>query len=190
VGISLLSATAVILWLGTSGALPILRLPDIGVQHWRFDTIGREMEAGTGSGGTRLRLIQGGLTVALDSRLLGVGPGNAEHFLRQLPGLERVYNLHNWWLEVLVNGGILVFIGYVCFYAALLYGLFRVASTAKNEMLAFAATALLAALVGYTVGALSPSSAIHFTPMWIHFGLGLAVINLSRKGTPAGHPAP
>jgi teichuronic acid biosynthesis protein TuaE len=179
-GIALVCAVVFATYLGMQGALPGFRLPDIGVQHWRFDTLSAEIEGGTGSGGTRLKLISGGLAAALDSRLLGVGPGNAEFHLRQMPGLETVYNLHNWWLEVLVNGGFLVFVGYLLFYAALVWGLFRVAVTTKQALLAFTATALLAALAGYTFGALSPSSAIHFTPMWIHFGLSMAVINLHR----------
>jgi O-antigen ligase len=97
-----------------------------------------------------------------------------------MSGLETVYNLHNWWLEVLVNGGLLVFVGYLLFYAGLVWGLFRVALTTERALIAFAAAALLAALAGYTFGALSPSSAIHFTPMWIHFGLSMAVTNLHR----------
>jgi len=179
-GVVLITAVACTIYLGTISSLPILQPPEIGVQHWQFATLGAEMEAGVGSGGNRMQLLRGGLAVTLDSRLLGVGPGNADYHLRRIPGLETAYNLHNWWLEVLVNGGVLVFVGYVIFYASLLYALFRAATRSGDGLLAFTATALFAALIGYTLGALAPSSAIHFTPMWIHFGLGLAVINLYR----------
>jgi len=187
-GVALLFAVACFLFLGTSGELPLMRLPWLGVQHWRFDTLEAEIDEGSGSGGTRIRLIEGGVRISLDSHLLGVGPGNAEYHLRQIPGLERVYNLHNWWLEVLVNGGTLVFVGYLAFYAALLWGLFRVARDARDGLTALAATSLFAALVGYILGSLSPSSAIHFTPMWIHFGLSLAVTNLHRAREADGGP--
>ena len=180
-GLALLCAIAGILYLGASGQLPVLSLPWVGVQHWRFDTLEAEIEAGAGSGGTRIKLIEGGLAAIRDSRLLGVGPGNAEYHMRERPGLELVHNLHNWWLEVLVNGGLAVFLGYLVFYGALLWNLFRIAVGNADKLVAFASACLFAALVGYTVGSLSPSSAIHFTPMWIHFGLGLAVINLHRK---------
>jgi teichuronic acid biosynthesis protein TuaE len=180
-GIGLLCAVVCTGYLGMSGALPIVRLSEIGVQHWRFDTLGAEIEAQTGSGGTRIRLTEGGLALARASRLLGVGPGNAEYHLRHMPGLETVHNLHNWWLEVLVNGGIFIFVGYLSFYAYLVYNLFMVATKTKTMLIAWVASALFAALLGYTLGSLSPSSAIHFTPMWIHFGLSLAVINLNRK---------
>jgi teichuronic acid biosynthesis protein TuaE len=179
-GVALIAAVACTIYLGTIGGLPILQPPEIGVQHWQFATLGAEMEAGIGSGGNRMQLLRGGLAVTLDSRLLGVGPGNADYHLRRIPGLETAYSLHNWWLEVLVTGGVLVFVGYAIFYASLLYALFRAATRSGDGLLAFTATALFAALIGYTLGALAPSSAIHFTPMWIHFGLGLAVINLYR----------
>ena len=180
-GIALILAVSCTAFVGMRGGLPGAPLPAVGVQHWRFDTLGAEMGAGTGSGGTRIMLVEGGLDVAKSSRLLGVGPGNAENYLRQLPGLDSTYNLHNWWLEVLVDGGLLVFLGYLLFYAALLYGLFLAATRSGQTLLVFAASALSAALMGYILGSLSPSSAIHFTPMWIHFGLSMAVINLHRR---------
>jgi teichuronic acid biosynthesis protein TuaE len=186
-GLVLVGLVTCTLLLGTSGLLPVLSPPAIGVQHWRFDTLGDEIAAGTGSGGNRLNLIMGGLAALRGSHFLGVGPGNAEYHLSQMPVLTKVYNLHNWWMEVLVNGGIIVFLGYVVFYAGLLYCLVRVAITVKGRLLAFTATSLLAALLGYTFGALSPSSAIHFTPMWIHFGLSMAVINMHRKQSTDSH---
>ncbi len=180
-GLIILFGVALAICLGIRGSLPVLSVPEIGVQHWRFDTLGGEIAAGTGSGANRVKLITNGLTALRNSCLLGVGPGNAEYHLQRIAGTEAVYNLHNWWMEVLVNGGIFVFGGYLFFYAALLYNLFQVAVKAKSEILAYVGTSLFTALVGYTFGALSPSSAIHFTPMWIHFGLSLAVINLDRK---------
>jgi teichuronic acid biosynthesis protein TuaE len=180
-GIAVLFALAAELILGIQGLLPVFRLPDIGVQHWGFGTLGDEISTETGSGGSRVALIVNGLRVLLDSHLLGVGPGNAEYHLQRMPGTETVYNPHNWWMEVLVNGGIFVFAGYVIFYAGLLFNLFRIAVSEKDQNVAYVAAAILLALVGYTLGSLAPSSAIHFTPMWIHFGLGLAVINIHRK---------
>ena len=180
-GLIILFGAAWAVYLGISGSLPLLTLPETGIQHWRFDTLGSEIAAGAGSGGSRINLVTNGLTTLRDAYLLGVGPGNAEYHLQRMPGTEEVYNLHNWWMEILVNGGIPAFAGYLLFYAALLYKLFQVAVEAESGILAYAGTSLFAALVGYTFGAVSPSSAIHFTPMWIHFGLSLAVIDLYGK---------
>ncbi len=179
-GLIVLLGAVVAMCLGVRGLVPVLAVPDIGVQHWRFDTLASEVSAGAGSGGSRIALISDGLRALRDSYFLGVGPGNADHHLQHIGGLDRVYNLHNWWMEVLVNGGILVFVGYLLFYAALLGNLFVIAARTRRQVPAFVAASLFAALMGYVFGSLSPSSAIHFAPMWIHFGLSLAVINMER----------
>ncbi len=181
-GLIIMVAVALAAYLGTRGWLPVLSPPAIGQQHWRFGTLSSEIEAETGSGGNRIKLTMNGLQVLWNSHLLGVGPGNAEYHLQEMPGTELVYNLHNWWMEVLVNGGVLVFLGYLLFYAALVSKLFQVAVKAESDLLAYSATSLFAALIGYTFGGLAPSSAVHFTPMWIHFGLSLAVVNLHMSG--------
>lgn len=180
-GIMVLLVAGLAMYLPFGGPFTVLNLPEKGIEAWHIGTLLDQITAGTGSGGARISLITNGLTALVQSGLLGVGPGNAEYHVQRMPGTERIYRLHNWWMEVLVNGGIFVFGGYLIYYGALLYNLFQVTVKAENELLAYAGISLLAALVGYSVGALGPSSAIHFTPMWIHFGLALAVINLFRR---------
>jgi hypothetical protein len=47
----------------------------------------------------------------------------------------------------------------------------------------YLASGAFAALVGFTVGALGPSSSLSFAPMWTLFGLGLAVLALPADDT-------
>jgi len=42
------------------------------------------------------------------------------------------------------------------------------------------------ALLGFITGSLGPSTAIHFAPMWITFGLCLTTIVLARRAGPDG----
>ena len=37
------------------------------------------------------------------------------------------------------------------------------------------------ALIGWIVGSIGPSTAIHFAPMWIVFGLGMGALVLARR---------
>ncbi len=39
------------------------------------------------------------------------------------------------------------------------------------------------ALLGWTIGSVGPSSSVGFAPMWILYGLGLAVVSRSRLAT-------
>jgi hypothetical protein len=43
-------------------------------------------------------------------------------------------------------------------------------------------------LVGFVVGALGPSSAIHFAPMWITLGLGMLTLVLARASATDSPP--
>ena len=53
------------------------------------------------------------------------------------------------------------------------------------------------ALLGWTIGSVGPSSSVGFAPMWILYGLGLAVVSRSRLAAsgrareqePGGAPA-
>lgn len=140
-----------------------------------------QITTGIGSGANRVALIESGWKAVQDYHLLGVGAGNAEYHMLFFPETGRVQNLHNWWMEVLVNGGLIAFGLYLAFYSLLLFGLLRVVFTSSDRLLTYLSVTLFASLVGFAVGCTGPSSVIHFTPMWIHFGLALAVINVYQN---------
>lgn len=140
-----------------------------------------EITTGAGSGGNRAALIISGWRAVQSYHLLGVGAGNAEYHMPFFPETGQLQNLHNWWMEVLVNGGLIAFGLYLAFYSLLLLGLVRVVLTSSDRLLIYLSVTLLASLVGFAVGCAGPSSVIHFTPMWIHFGLALAVINVHQQ---------
>ena len=134
-------------------------------------------QQGVGSGATRLDLTRFAFTLTGRSYLLGVGPGNAEPRVKQLTGdPSDLGNLHDWWLEVLVDGGLPALVLYLVIYFGLAGAMFRVARRARVALTRYLAISVLVALVGYAVGCLGPSTAIGFAPMWILFGLALAVI--------------
>lgn len=139
-----------------------------------------QITTSTGSGGARMDLIKEGWVVLQRYHLMGVGPGNAEFHMRLSLETARLQNLHNWWMEVLVNGGIPAFLLYCSLYIWILYNLFRVALVSSEKLLTYLSISLLASLIAFSVGCAGPSSVIHFKPMWIHFGLAISVINVHR----------
>lgn len=142
----------------------------------RLASLVQSAQEGQGSGATRLDLLRDGLAVGMRYGFLGVGPGNAESLVTSGPVPVGVVNLHNWWLEVLVDGGLIAFILYVTFYVGLLLALLRVARRAHDTLYRYLAVGTFLALVGYVLGCLGPSTAISFAPMWILFGLALAIV--------------
>ena len=142
-----------------------------------LDTSAQKAQVTGGNSATaRFGLTHAGLRVAADYWFMGVGPGNAENQVRLQPGAPANFaNLHDWWLEVFVVGGAPGLIVYVLLYAALLTASFRVALRSTDRFTRVLGAATGIALIGYIVGSLGPSTVLSFTPMWILFGLAIAV---------------
>jgi O-antigen ligase len=154
------------------------------LRQFRLEGLISNLTANEGSGQIRVGLLDRGLELAGSSALLGHGPGQAEALvIAETQGIG-IGNLHNWWLEVYANGGLPGLGLQLVFCVALVIGLLgRVRDT--DPFVRYLASAAVAALVGLSVGALGPSSSMSFAPMWILFGLGLAILTLPT-GAQAG----
>ena len=142
--------------------------------------------AGQTSGGVRIGLTKAGLTVSRRYYFLGVGPGNAEPLVKALPSPPAAFaNLHDWWLEVFVDGGLPAFALYVLLYIGLLAVCLRVAKASRGSLddpfLAIIAAGTGLSLVGFIVGSLGPSTVVGFAPLWILFGLVFAVARRAHE---------
>jgi O-antigen ligase len=126
-------------------------------------------------------LLDDGLGMVAETNGLGVGAGNAETRVRALADFPGVANLHNWWLEVLVVGGLVGFALYLLFYLTLLRGQARAARRSADPLVRYMSLAGALSLVGWILGSLGPSTAIHFAPMWIMFGLGMGALVLAAR---------
>jgi O-antigen ligase len=151
------------------------------VTKFDFGILGQQLETREGSGGVRASLLSDGLELVGETDGLGVGAGNAESHVRSLANFPGVANLHNWWLEVLVNGGIVGFALYLLFYLTLLRRQIRAARRTEDPFVRYMAMAGALALIGWILGSIGPSTAIHFAPMWIVFGLSMGALVLWER---------
>ena len=160
-------------------------LMDVQNSPWTVEEGGEDpIDAETGRSATvRKFLILNGLRFLHQSHYMGVGPGNVEVYMDGAPKVDKV-NMHNWWGEVLVNFGVIIFILYMSLYFLMLWRLWKLASLKHspelNPVLRWGAYATIAALTGYFFGGMAPSTAIHYTPMWICYGIGLAIIAIGE----------
>ncbi|MGD0998024.1 MAG: O-antigen ligase family protein [Thermoleophilia bacterium] len=154
-----------------------------GLHFKKFDItkIASQVRSGQGSGAVRFDLQVAGLRAAASRLFLGVGPGNAEIVVARQNPTFTVLNLHDWWLEVFVDGGLPGLLLFVTIYLLLLASMVRVARYARDALLAYLGAATAIALVGFSVAIVGPSTAITFSPMAILFGLGLAVLIRARR---------
>ena len=176
-----IAALAVALVFGAIGGGGPVKLDDRTVTKLDFGLLADQLETQEGSGGVRASLLDDGLRLVADTDGLGVGAGNAESHVRSLANFPGVSNLHNWWLEVLVNGGLVGFALYLLFYLTLLRRQARAARRSADPLVRYLCLAGALSLVGWIIGSIGPSTAIHFAPMWIVFGLGMGALVLARR---------
>ena len=166
------------------GALAVNTSENAVLRQFRLTSFAESVQTGEGSGGTRVALLRAGAEVGSSYFFLGVGPGNAEALVKVQPDAPAdVANLHNWWAEVFVNGGLPALVIFVVLYVTLMRVATRVSRRARDPYLQRVAAGVFLALIGYVVGCLGPSTVISFAPMWILFGLALAVAIAGRRET-------
>jgi len=164
----------------------IVPLPEQAVAKLDFGTLQAQVQSGSGSGAVRTSLLGTGADLVAQSGGAGVGAGNAEVAVREKQGYEGVANLHNWTLEVLVDTGVIGLVLFLALYVYMLVGNLRIARRTHDPWLRYMGLAGALALLGFITGSLGPSTAIHFAPMWITFGLCLTTIVLARRAGPDG----
>ena len=164
----------------------IVPLPEQAVAKLDFGTLQAQVQSGSGSGAVRTSLLGTGADLVAQSGGAGVGAGNAEVAVREKQGYEGVANLHNWTLEVLVDTGVIGLVLFLALYVYMLVGNLRIARRTHDPWLRYMGLAGSLALLGFITGSLGPSTAIHFAPMWITFGLCLTTIVLARRVGPDG----
>lgn len=158
------------------------------LSQFQLSTLVAQVRTQQGSGEIRTNLQERGLAMAAGSYLLGVGPGNAESILGSGLDPSPVVNLHDWWLELLANGGLPGLLLQVALYLSLIAAMSTIARRARDLLVRYLAIALLLALLGFSIGALGPSTVSTFTPMWIMYGLAIAVVSLHTRQTATTKP--
>jgi teichuronic acid biosynthesis protein TuaE len=134
------------------------------LRQFRLAGLASDLAAKKGSGEIRTNLLDRGLGIAGGSLLLGAGPGQAEGLVTAGTDALGIGNLHNWWLETYADGGLPGFALQLIFLVGLAWALLRRVQTHGDPFVRYLASGAFAALVGFTVGALGPSSSLSFTP--------------------------
>jgi teichuronic acid biosynthesis protein TuaE len=181
VGGVVLAALCALLVLPSLGGGGLLPLPEDAVTKLNIGLLFEQRQQQLGSGAVRSSVLEEGLALVRDTQGVGVGAGNAETQIRSLANFTGVENLHNWWLELLVNLGVVGLALFIGLYLTLFRGQLRAARRSGDPFVRWLGLSGCLALVGFVVGSLGPSSVIAFAPMWIMLGLGMLTIVLWRQ---------
>ena len=126
--------------------------------------------------------MDNGLNAFYSSYGLGIGAGGTvanQEIIGLVAG--RFTSMHNFWIELLVEGGIFVGTIFSFWILSIIYKLFIISRIATNNRLKYYSQSLFLSMTAFIPAAIAASSTIYFFPMWIMFGFAISVIHLSKK---------
>ena len=138
----------------------------------------------SGSVFVRVNLIRNSLVFLLKTCGFGVGAGNAEYWMEHFSvyNTQGILNVHNWWIEIMVNFGLWIFVGYILFYMGLVRNIYRAYRLSCNNLHdRIICETLLLSLIGFFAASISSSSIMTLRPQWFLFAFALAFLNYSRN---------
>jgi len=129
-------------------------------------------------------LIVYGLSFLYDYLFLGVGAGNSRILMEKVKQYTINVELHNWFLDVLVSYGVIVFVLYIIWILYIIYKLLKLKNT--NNRLKLLAISIVSSLAAFGISSISSSKMIEMRIMWFLFALALFIISSSQevKGEP------
>lgn len=143
---------------------------------------------GKSSIGIRTQLMKNGWDALIESYGLGVGGGGSTRvqIIKGGAGVGEggITNMHNFWMEVLVDAGVLFFLAFIVWYISLAYNLFKSSydfSVLKYSQLNYYLFSSFVAMTGFMFAAISASTVIYLFPMWLLFGFSIATLNVARS---------
>lgn len=133
----------------------------------------------TSSIAIRQNLVSNGLHELKNTCGLGVGAGNSVQIQKENDNTHGVFSMHNFWIEILVEAGILFFILWCVWYFLLMRKVFFIGKRHADDFIRYNAQSASLAMIGLAIGLISMSSAIYFLPMYLLYGISFVIIRLS-----------
>ena len=88
--------------------------------------------------------------------------------------------MHNFWVEILVEGGIIGASLIATWVSCIIYKIFKISRNTKNNVIKYYTESLFLSLSSFVPAAIAASSTIYMFPMWILFGFSISVINVNN----------
>ena len=135
------------------------------------------------SDAVRLNLIRNGIFFLRETFGFGVGTGNTEYWIQNEPVyyVKGITNMHNWWIEILTNFGVLIFMLYVVFFVFLLYSLCQKYTKSKSDNLKMMCVCAVSFMSAFVISCISSSSNWGKEWLWILWAFLIALQGYSGE---------
>jgi teichuronic acid biosynthesis protein TuaE len=130
----------------------------------------------------RKGLARRGIAALIETGGRGVGAGGSQAVLEVGQEGRGVSSMHNFWIEVLVDGGVIAILLVCAFFTWCAARLRSILIGSGSVFCRDQARILALSLAIFAVGCVSVSSPVYFLPMWILLGLSVALIEINRRG--------
>lgn len=167
-----------------SDSKQFVRIKEISESHLAFQELFEEGGNEENSISMRKDLMKTGMDSFYKSYGMGIGAGSTHSVFREKGGIGvyHLTDLHNFWLELFIESGVVFTLAFLFWYVGLWAKLYYIGfSKELDPKLKYYAHSCSLALIGFSVAAISASSALYFLPMWILFGFSILVLNKSRQ---------
>ncbi|MDD3106305.1 MAG: O-antigen ligase family protein [Bacilli bacterium] len=124
----------------------------------------------------RLGLIKNGLYFLKETFGFGTGLGNIEYWMSHSSIYETggALNIHNWWMEILVQFGIGIFLLYIAFYINLLLTFLKSLRRKSVLLETHISSGFVFILSAFLIASISSSSNLYIEWLWIYWGIMVA----------------
>jgi teichuronic acid biosynthesis protein TuaE len=128
----------------------------------------------------RQQLIENGMNELWRTYGLGIGGGSNDR-IQEIKYKNDTKSMHNFWIEILVEGGIVAFCVFLIWYLFILIKLFIISEKSKNSFIIYVSRSLFLSMCFFAVGCISASSVIYMLQMWLMFAMGISIIYIERN---------
>lgn len=147
-----------------------------------FDTIESNLTFEEGED-VRVNLILNGFYFLFRTFGIGVGPGQIESWMatESIFYHGRILAMHNYWMEIMVSYGIIVFVGFILFYYRIWRDMVREAAQYILVCDKILPMAIAAMMFGWVISAVSASSIIRYDWLWAFWAIVIAYQGMLEK---------
>ena len=130
----------------------------------------------------RRKLVENGLIALYSTNGLGVGAGGTVAHQESIgPVAGRFTSMHNFWIELLVEGGVLVGFVVLIGLVVIISKLFFISRFSSNTDLKYYSESSFLSMLALIPSAIAASSVIYLLPVWIFLGFSISIILIYKN---------